>query len=148
MSAKVTTLGELEQFVSTLAKLLAPGMVVGLSGPLGVGKTELVRALVRLWGCAEQVVSPTFVLESIYHLSQRQCVVHHWDLYRLKGAEVPEDLQECSADPTAITLVEWPEYVDGLADLLDCKIVLAFETLGADEGDETRSIQVYFRENE
>jgi tRNA threonylcarbamoyl adenosine modification protein YjeE len=103
----------LEAFARTLAAGLTPGDVLALRGPLGAGKTTLVRALVRaLHGSDAAVSSPTFIFRQSY---AGQPPVEHLDLYRLEDpAELVElGLEEAFA-PDRITLVEWPERAPGL----------------------------------
>ena len=49
-----------------LAKVLQPGDTVTLSGPLGVGKTALVRAVIGALGHTGEVPSPTFAIVQPY----------------------------------------------------------------------------------
>lgn len=66
------------------AAKLRPNDVVGLIGPLGAGKTALVRGIVAgLGGDAAAVSSPTFALVHEYEARLR---VFHFDTYRLPSA--------------------------------------------------------------
>jgi tRNA threonylcarbamoyl adenosine modification protein YjeE len=82
--------------------------VIALRGPLGAGKSELARALIRARAGAEiEVPSPSFTLVQDYPLGD--LVLRHIDLYRL-GA--PGELAELGLDapePDEVWLVEWPE---------------------------------------
>jgi tRNA threonylcarbamoyladenosine biosynthesis protein TsaE len=68
-----------------LAGLLFPGAVVALIGPLGAGKTHLVRAIAEGLGIADSrvVSSPTFVLIQEYNA---RLPIYHFDAYRLNSA--------------------------------------------------------------
>jgi tRNA threonylcarbamoyl adenosine modification protein YjeE len=82
--------------------------VITLCGPLGSGKSELARALIRIRaGAAIEVPSPSFTLVQDYPLGA--LVLRHIDLYRLAGpAELPE-LGLDAPDSHEVWLVEWPE---------------------------------------
>ena len=104
-----------EALGARIAALMRPGDLVLLEGPLGAGKTTLVRGLVTaLGGDAREVCSPTFVLLESYAVrSGGIATVHHADLYRLRGRPTaPWDeagLGDVLEDPAAVTAVEWPE---------------------------------------
>lgn len=91
-----------------LAGLLRAGDAVLLEGPLGAGKSELARAVLRAAAGdpALEVPSPTFTLVQSYDLPAGPA--HHFDLYRLDG---PEGLAELGWEEAreGIVLVEWPE---------------------------------------
>ena len=89
---------------------LVPGDLLALSGPLGAGKTVLVRGIAQGLGADPRVVrSPTFVLHHVYPTS---LPLHHIDLYRLgDGADVTFlDLDGLLEDGTVA--VEWGELAD------------------------------------
>jgi len=89
---------------------LFDGAVVGLSGPLGAGKTTLARGIAAGMGMDEDYVvsSPTYTLLQSYPCTGR--FLHHLDLYRITG---PEDLDSTGhrdhVGGNAVLLVEWPE---------------------------------------
>lgn len=95
-----------------LAKSLAPGDVVTLSGPLGVGKTALARAVIRALGHDGEVPSPSFAIVQPYE--DIEPAVWHVDLYRI---EEPGELGELGLDSVsdAALLIEWPERAGELA---------------------------------
>jgi len=104
-----------EALGARIALQLRPCDLVLLEGPLGAGKTTLVRGLVTaLGGDPSEVCSPTFVLLESYAVrASGIAMVHHADLYRLRGRPTaPWDevgLGDVLEDPAAVTAVEWPE---------------------------------------
>lgn len=86
-----------------------PGRFVGLIGPLGAGKTTLVRAACRGAGVEGAIRSPTFTLHNHHRPSGRR-PIHHVDLYRLSGPEELDDLGwDALVDAEGVVFVEWSE---------------------------------------
>ena len=98
-----------------LAAVLAGGEAIALCGPLGAGKSELARALIRARaGAAIEVPSPSFTLVQDYPLGD--LVLRHIDLYRLNHPDELLELGLEAPEPDEVWLVEWPERAgDGLA---------------------------------
>jgi tRNA threonylcarbamoyladenosine biosynthesis protein TsaE len=105
---------ETEQFARALAGAVEPGTVIGLAGPLGAGKTRLVRALAEALGVDPgAIASPTFVL---IHEYEGRIPVVHADVYRLKGGDEFEALgMEEYYQGGGVCLIEW---ADRVAELL------------------------------
>jgi tRNA threonylcarbamoyl adenosine modification protein YjeE len=84
-----------------ISRQLAPGDLVVLSGPLGSGKTFLVRAVCRSLGLgsAVRVTSPTYTL---VHEYETVPPLVHADLYRLN----PPDDRATVDDATVLALAE------------------------------------------
>jgi len=103
----------MEQLGAELGRRLAVGSRVYLSGPLGAGKTTLVRGMLRALGHTGAVKSPTFTLIEPYSIGERS--VYHFDLYRLQDAEELEFLgiRDYLAGES-ICIVEWAEKANGL----------------------------------
>ena len=89
-----------------LAGCVRPGEVIGLSGPLGVGKTTLVRGFLARLGHDDEVPSPSFAIVQPYEALDPPA--WHVDLYRLEDRSELEELGLDSAGD-AVLLVEWPE---------------------------------------
>jgi tRNA threonylcarbamoyl adenosine modification protein YjeE len=106
VDTKVQDAAGMWQLGADLAELLKAGDVVALSGPLGAGKTTLVQGLAAGLGIADQVTSPTFVVERRYRPGQRGIGLVHVDAYRLAGLQELRDL-ELDDQPSDIVVVEW-----------------------------------------
>lgn len=94
-----------------LSTVLVRGDFVGLSGPLGAGKTTLARGVIEAaqerHGTPDAVTSPTYTLVQIYQAGA--LAFWHFDLYRI---EAEEDVRELGLDEAlheGVSLVEWPE---------------------------------------
>ena len=90
---------------------LTGGDVVALVGPLGAGKTHLVKGIAAGAGVADprKVNSPTFVLVNEY---EARLHLYHVDVYRLAGADELDALgfdEMCASD--GAVLVEWADRV-------------------------------------
>jgi tRNA threonylcarbamoyladenosine biosynthesis protein TsaE len=104
-------LERLEALSRRLAVALRSGDLVLFYGPLGAGKTTMIRAMARALGVTDPVRSPSFTIANIY---AGPLTVNHLDLYRLDeiGEEDALALEEY-VSPGSVTLVEWPEAGEG-----------------------------------
>lgn len=112
-------------FGASLGREWSPGDVVLLSGPLGAGKTTLVRGYLASLGWEDPVRSPTFSILAEYDTLPP---VVHADLFRLESAS---GLGLAEAADRAVVLIEWPERLGDAVDPAQCwQVEIAF----ADEG--------------
>jgi tRNA threonylcarbamoyladenosine biosynthesis protein TsaE len=128
-----------------LAGTLRAGDLVLLAGPLGAGKTTLVRGLGEALGVRGQVTSPTFVIARVHPSLTGGPGLVHVDAYRLGGLAELDDL-DLDLDGS-VTVVEWGE---GLAEGLSAdrlEITIAFAAAGASgsppgDVDEPRAVRI------
>jgi len=98
---------ETEAFARKLGSLLQPGMVLGMTGTLGAGKTTFVRGLARGVEVLSHVTvnSPTFNIVNIYPGRE---TLAHIDLYRVESFEELEGFGfEEYLEPPYIAAIEW-----------------------------------------
>lgn len=100
--------GATEALGETWGRTAQSGLVLGLSGDLGAGKTQLVKGLARGLGITARVHSPTFALVNIYEGGR--LTLFHLDLYRL---DTPEQIASAGLEeylqPRGVTVIEWAE---------------------------------------
>ena len=89
------------------------GWIIALSGDLGTGKTVFAKGFAKGLGIADDVTSPTFTILQVYESGRLP--LYHFDAYRI-GDE--EEMFEIGYEEyffgDGVTLVEWPEMVEGL----------------------------------
>ena len=104
---------ELVRWGTRVGETIEPPAFVGLSGPLGAGKSVLARAIGAGAGVAGPMPSPTFTLLQGYSATRGRRIVH-LDLYRIDS---PDDLWELGwaqlPGDDEVVLVEWPEKAGG-----------------------------------
>jgi tRNA threonylcarbamoyladenosine biosynthesis protein TsaE len=117
---------------------LSGGEILLLSGPLGAGKTILVKGIAHALGIDEKdVTSPSFTLVNPH---QGRLLLYHIDLYRLDaGASAAHavDLDEILTEERAVVIIEWAERM-GRYPLPDN----VWRVSIAGDGDEARKISI------
>lgn len=100
---------ELRSWAADFARGLSAPVTVALHGDLGMGKSEIARAIIKALRGADTVVpSPTFTIVQSYD------GISHFDLYRVSD---PDELTEIGlqhAIENDITLIEWPDIANDM----------------------------------
>ncbi len=94
-----------------LIQRLANLNILLLEGPLGAGKTSLVKGIAFSLGITEPITSPTFALA--HHYTSGKTPLIHIDLYRLEDSKAADELflqeEEEAKALGALMAIEWPE---------------------------------------
>ncbi len=105
---------ETRELAAKIAAETPNGTVFALDGNLGAGKTVFASGFARGLGITEPVSSPTFTIVQEY--PRANGMFFHLDLYRIDNpdAALAFGIDEFLYASDAVSLVEWPERIDGL----------------------------------
>jgi tRNA threonylcarbamoyladenosine biosynthesis protein TsaE len=123
---------EMEEIGIDLAPELSDGMVVSVIGPLGAGKTTLVKGIAKGLLITEVVVSPSYLLAREYH---GRLTLHHLDAFRLESlSELAEvGLDRLLPPDDGVSVVEWPDRIEGTLDISDILVRIKLIDSGSRE---------------
>ncbi|MBS1987014.1 tRNA (adenosine(37)-N6)-threonylcarbamoyltransferase complex ATPase subunit type 1 TsaE [Candidatus Dependentiae bacterium] len=123
-------LDEIERVADYLYSLKDICAVYTFTGSLGAGKTTLVQALLRRFGVAGPIASPTFTYVQIYAGNDRQ-TIYHFDTYRLPSinAFIASGFDEYLYQPNSYAFIEWPEIIEPLLRDRVCRVSLEYQDL-------------------
>lgn len=93
-------------------------------GEMGVGKTTLIKEIVKQLGVLDNVSSPTFSLVNEYCTTKNK-KIFHFDFYRIENEEEALDMGiEEYFYSNNWCLVEWPNKVENLLPLKSVNITI------------------------
>lgn len=86
-------------------------------GDMGMGKTTLIKEIIKQLGVTDTVSSPTYSIVNEYKTTNND-TVYHFDFYRINSDEEAMDfgIEEYFYDQ-AWCLIEWPNKVENLLPL-------------------------------
>lgn len=107
------------------ARFLKGGEIIFLRGPIGAGKTVLVKGIAAALGLKSSPTSASFSLMKEYKNKKNR--LFHIDLFRLEKGEVFNlGFEEMLEDEKAIILAEWPDPISQMlpSDRLELDFIL------------------------
>ena len=127
---KETTVYRLEDIpvvAKYLKKLLEACQVMTFTGPLGAGKTTLVKELLAQSGVTDLITSPTFAYVNQYQ-NKEGITYHHFDLYRIDSVDAfrAAGFDEYLYAPESRCLIEWPAPIMPLLAENSCHITIDY----------------------
>ncbi|HEX4842273.1 MAG TPA: tRNA (adenosine(37)-N6)-threonylcarbamoyltransferase complex ATPase subunit type 1 TsaE [Limnobacter sp.] len=114
------------QKLAKLVEALPKPLALYFSGPLGAGKTSLVRAMLRGLGVQGGIKSPSYALVEPYNLLKYS--IYHFDFYRFfdQNEWVDSGFREYFEQKDSVCLVEWPEKAGQLLPTPDIHLHLKY----------------------
>lgn len=129
------TLEELPAIAKEIIKS-AKNKVLLFYGEMGVGKTTLIKEIVKQLGSVDTVSSPTFSLVNEYHTVNGE-KVYHFDFYRINNENEALDMgAEEYFYSDCWCLIEWPNKVENLLPLNSVTITITANS------DQIRTIEL------
>lgn len=122
------SLQDTEALAASIAAASKAGMVIGLDGDLGAGKTAFSQGFARHLGVQSIVNSPTFTIIKEY---EGRLPLYHMDVYRISLEEADELGLDEYFYGQGVCLVEWSSIITEL--LPPRHMHINMETVGPDE---------------
>ena len=111
---EINSVEELSQVSEYLFVLREESDIIAFYGPMGAGKTTLIKNLCHRMGVTDEVNSPTFAIVNEYVTEEAESV-YHFDFYRIKKLEEVYDIgYENYFYSGNLCLLEWPEMIEPL----------------------------------
>ncbi len=108
-----------------LGQTICQGIVIGLMGELGAGKTTFTQGLAKGLGVQARITSPTFTLVNEYRVPTDAARLFHVDSYRLADEALADQVYDLGMDELfdaveddSVPHVIAIEWADRLVDLL------------------------------
>lgn len=124
------SLSDLSQLPAVAKKLLQSfdgEKIVAFHGPMGAGKTTLIKAICEELGVKDTISSPTYSIVNEYRTVKGE-KVYHFDFYRIKSVDEAYDMgYEEYFYSKAYCFIEWPEKIAELMPLTYEKVTITLE---------------------
>lgn len=127
MKKKIVFLNDqIPEIAAKIWSLRTSCKVFTFAGPLGAGKTTLVKEILKQAGVKEVTTSPTFTYVNVYKVGQH--TLYHFDLYRIQsmGQFLEQGFHEYIYAPDSWSFIEWPEVIESLLKDNVCRVSLEY----------------------
>ena len=105
------SLDEIQKVARLAAKAINSDIIL-LSGEVGVGKTTLIKEILKILKVNDNVNSPTFSIINEY-LTRDKKIVYHIDLYRIKHIDELHSIGLFEyLDSKNLCFIEWGEIIE------------------------------------
>jgi tRNA threonylcarbamoyladenosine biosynthesis protein TsaE len=113
-SITMSSLADLPAAASVLLEEARQEPIILFEGPMGAGKTTLIKELCRQMGVKDNVSSPTFALVNEYE-TEAGNLMYHFDFYRINEEREALAIGALEYfDSGRTCLIEWPSMIPTL----------------------------------
>ena len=110
----MASLDNLPEAAAMLLDVASQEPVILFEGPMGAGKTTLIKEFCRQMGVQENVSSPTFALVNEYEAENGK-LIYHFDFYRISDEREALNIGALEYFESGnICLIEWPSLIPNL----------------------------------
>jgi len=107
------SLGEIQKVARVAAKEINSDIIL-LSGEVGVGKTTLIKEILKTLKVNDNVNSPTFPIINEYLTTDKK-IIYHIDLYRIKTIDELHSIGFFEyLDSKNLCFIEWGDIIEGI----------------------------------
>ncbi len=107
----ISSLSHLPRAAEDILSVAGNRRLFAFSGPLGSGKTTIIKEICRKLGAEDTVTSPSFTLVNEYFTRNGQSI-YHIDLYRIKDIVEAFSIGiEEYLYGSSFCFIEWPEII-------------------------------------
>jgi tRNA threonylcarbamoyladenosine biosynthesis protein TsaE len=111
---QLNNISELSTIAQKVIELIGKKKIVLFNGPMGAGKTTLIKEICRQMGVKDNVSSPTFSIVNEYKTQSGE-KIFHFDFYRIKSETEAYDMgYEDYFYSNAYCFIEWSEKIQNL----------------------------------
>ena len=118
------------KFAEDFATKLNNHSIIILSGDLGSGKTKFTEGLLKHFGLANEISSPTFTIVNEY--DTKDFKIYHFDLYRLSDIDEFYAIGGEEYLQNGICIFEWGEMIEEILPTNYMKISFSRDTENTD----------------
>jgi tRNA threonylcarbamoyladenosine biosynthesis protein TsaE len=111
---QMSSLADLPMAASILLEHAKLESVILFEGPMGAGKTTLIKEFCKQLGIKENVSSPTFALVNEYEATDGK-LIYHFDFYRINDEREALNIGALEYfESGKLCLIEWPSMIQNL----------------------------------
>jgi tRNA threonylcarbamoyladenosine biosynthesis protein TsaE len=129
LKIRLNSMNDTSRLAEIISEHIFAGMIIGLTGDLGSGKTTFTKYFAKNIGVLDNLNSPTFTILKIY---EAKLSLYHIDVYRLENIGYDYELEEYIYG-NGISVIEWYEYIELM--LPEEILSLSFEFVDEDKRD-------------